>query len=163
MNRIGHLFIIILSLLIGVSCSNKSEDVIILSADRLLINKWDNYFDEINYIFKKDNVIILFVRSADCNKYKDEIIWWNNNFNTDESTDLILVILEKYTAYYDVALSVLDIQIPAYQDHRFLALHNELIRTIPAKVFIDKKNQKIGIGKMGTVNSIKNFLAHTPK
>lgn len=151
-------FFIVLLFLVQISCSKNSDGFTTIYHDHQQLNHWNNYLLDVGYQDSADNIIILLVRTVDCEFYYDEIKWWNRNFYSDEDIDLILVVLEKYEGYYQSALNNLEIQIPSYQDKEFSVLENELLSSVPFKIYINKKQEKIVISKMGSIHSIENFL-----
>ena len=151
-------FVFLVSIIV-TNCGNRSEDVESFYVGINDIKQWINYLDDLGFERRRDRTIVLFARAADCKKYENEINWWNKNISDLNDTEIILVILEKYEGYFEAARSAIDVQIPTYQDNNFIALDNELTPFVPSKIFIDYKNKKIIVGKMGTSQSIKNFLA----
>lgn len=155
-NKFVLFALIIMAIL--TSCENSSKDTQYIYVDQNKIDLWNGYIQDLGVDSVKKRTIILFSRSADCRKYENEIRWWDSNISNLHDTDVVLIILEKYTNYFKSVKNVLNVQIPTYQDEYFTAIENNMIPFAPSKIFIDYEKKRIVMGKMGTIQSIKNFL-----
>ncbi|MTI88996.1 MAG: hypothetical protein FH748_13645 [Balneolaceae bacterium] len=158
-NIISIIFLMVL-LVVLLSCSSDNDTLIVFEDSSQKLSEWDNYLSQLGKIDRTNKTIVLFVRSIDCEVYKSEIKWWDKKFEYNNEYEVVLVILEKYKRYYKASLNDLNVKIFSLQDKNHLVLDNNLIYSIPSKVFLDRSNKEIVLSSMGTQESINNFLEY---
>jgi len=106
------------------------------------------------------NSVLLITGSTHCPDCLKELDFWTDYYkNSKNEIDLSLIVIERYEERFRNFLSRNNFNIPSYRDSTASITENDLIPSVPVKIFFDSNSQIRRIHSIGSDPALKDFLA----